>query len=177
MRIKYPDQPEKFMDSEVELNETIQEMHVISTRADLYPALLDSNCINVLLGLLSHENSDISAMVISLLQELTDLESDSLDGFDSVKALVDVLCEKQIFSLLVSNLERFDEGNKDEAEALHNALAIVENIVEVRPSLNLDISKQGFFQWLLKRIKVKGKPRLALGTVRYSKEWNFFLLL
>jgi beta-catenin-like protein 1 len=83
MRIKFPEQPEKFMDSEVELNETIQEMHVVSTRADMYPIVLATNCMNVLLGLLSHENIDISAAVILLLQELTDLESNSLEGIFS----------------------------------------------------------------------------------------------
>jgi beta-catenin-like protein 1 len=51
-------------------------------------------------------------------------------------------------------LERFDEKNKDEAEAVHNSLAIVENIIELKPNLNLDSSKQGLLQWLLKRIKV-----------------------
>lgn len=80
MRIKFPDSPEKFMDSEIELNETIQEMHVVSTRADLYSVILDSNCMPILLGLLSHENIDICAAVIGLLQELTDLESNSLEG-------------------------------------------------------------------------------------------------
>jgi beta-catenin-like protein 1 len=55
---------------------------------------------------------------------------------------------------LVSNLERFDEKNKDEAEGVHNALAIVENIIELKPNLNLDSSKQTLLQWLLKRIKV-----------------------
>ena len=50
-------------------------MHVISTRPDLYPILFDSNFIQLLLGLLSHENIDICASVLSLLQELTDLES------------------------------------------------------------------------------------------------------
>ena len=43
--------------------------------------------------------------------------------------MIDVLCDQQIFSLLVANLERFDEKNKDEADAVHNALAIVENII------------------------------------------------
>ncbi len=33
-------------------------------------------------------------------------------------------CEQQIFSLLVVNLERFDEKNKDEADAVHNTLGI-----------------------------------------------------
>lgn len=157
MRIKFPELPEKFMDSEIELNETIQEMHVISTRTDLFPIILDSNCIPVLLGLLSHENTDIAAAVIGLVQEVTDLESDSLDGLDNVKAMIDVLCDQQIFSLLVANLERFDEKNKDEADAVHNALAIVENIIEVKPFLSLDTTKQTFFQWLLKRIKIKGQ--------------------
>jgi hypothetical protein len=50
-------------------------MHVISTRPDLYRILFDSNSIPLLLGLLSHENIDICAAVLSLLQELTDLES------------------------------------------------------------------------------------------------------
>lgn len=30
--------------------------------------------------------------------------------------------DQQIFSLLVSNLERFDEKNKDEFDAIHNTL-------------------------------------------------------
>jgi len=37
-----------------------------------------------------------------------------------------------------------------------NLLAIVENILEVQPSLSLESCKQGLLQWLLKRIKVKG---------------------
>lgn len=144
MRIKFPEQPDKFMDSELELNDVIQEMHVLSTRPDLYPILFDSNCIQLLLGLLSHENIDICSAVVSLLQELTDLES-STDEQEQVKSLIDMLCDQQIFSLLVSNLERFDEKNKDEAEAVHNALAIVENIIEVKPFLALDSTKQSEF--------------------------------
>ncbi len=50
-------------------------MHALSTRPDLYPLFMESNCLQLLLGLLSHENIDITAAVISLLQELTDLES------------------------------------------------------------------------------------------------------
>jgi hypothetical protein len=31
-------------------------------------------------------------------------------------------CEQQLISLLVSNLERFDETKKDEADGVYNAL-------------------------------------------------------
>ncbi|CAF0710421.1 unnamed protein product [Brachionus calyciflorus] len=155
MRIKYPDNPEKFMDSEVELNEVIQEMHVVSTRPDFYPLLLETSFVPSLLSLLGHENIDISTAVISLLQEMTDLES-SMENLDEIKLLIDFLFEQQIFSLLVQNLERFDETNKDENEAVHNCLAIFENMVETKPSLSVESTKQGLLQWLLKRIKVKG---------------------
>lgn len=44
------------MESEVELNEIIQELHVVSTRPDLYQILFESNFIQLLLGLSGHEN-------------------------------------------------------------------------------------------------------------------------
>ncbi|KAG5838037.1 hypothetical protein ANANG_G00219540 [Anguilla anguilla] len=59
LRIKFPDSPEKFMEAELDLNDIIQEMHVIATMPDLYHLLVELNAIHSLLGLLSHENTDI----------------------------------------------------------------------------------------------------------------------
>ncbi|KAI1892310.1 hypothetical protein AGOR_G00132020 [Albula goreensis] len=59
LRIKFPDNPEKFMETELDLNDIIQEMHVIATMPDLYHLLVELNAIQSLLGLLSHENTDI----------------------------------------------------------------------------------------------------------------------
>lgn len=47
------------MESELDLNDIIQEMHVIATMPDLYHLLVELNAVNSLLGLLSHENTDI----------------------------------------------------------------------------------------------------------------------
>lgn len=44
------------MESEVELNDVIQEMHVVSTRPELFSILIESNFVTLLLGLLGHEN-------------------------------------------------------------------------------------------------------------------------
>lgn len=44
------------MESEIELNDVIQELHVVSTRPDLFSILLESNFVGLLLGLLGHEN-------------------------------------------------------------------------------------------------------------------------
>lgn len=35
LRVKFPDQPEKFMESELDLDDILQEMHVVATRPDL----------------------------------------------------------------------------------------------------------------------------------------------
>lgn len=91
MRIKYGDEPAKFMESEVELHEAVQvdiaahfysfsffycmgyvplfkEMHALATQPDLYELLIDHGATATLLQLLAHENSDIVAAVINLLQ-------------------------------------------------------------------------------------------------------------
>lgn len=47
------------MESELDLNDIIQEMHVIATIPDLYHLLVELNAVQSLLGLLGHENTDI----------------------------------------------------------------------------------------------------------------------
>lgn len=55
------------MESELDLNDIIQEMHVIATMPDLYHLLVELNAVHSLLGLLSHENTDILSSVGCLL--------------------------------------------------------------------------------------------------------------
>ena len=68
LRIKFPDDPSKFMVSEVELHDAVQELRAVATVPDFYPLLVDLQCISSLLGLLSHENTDITVAVVDLLQ-------------------------------------------------------------------------------------------------------------
>lgn len=51
------------MESELDLNDIIQEMHVIATMPDLYHLLVELNAVHSLLGLLSHENTDILSLL------------------------------------------------------------------------------------------------------------------
>lgn len=155
MRIKFPDSPEKFMESELELHEILQEMRILATAPDYYPLIVKLQVIPSLLELLSHDNSDVAVGSIELLQELTDVDilNESDEG---AEALVDALLEHQIIALLVQNLDRLDETVKEEADGVHNSLAIVENLTELRPEICVDAAKQGLLQWILKRLKVKG---------------------
>ena len=47
----------RFMESEVELNEAIQEMHVVATVPHLYHIMVDLNAVQSLLQLLTHDNT------------------------------------------------------------------------------------------------------------------------
>ncbi|KAG7304519.1 Beta-catenin-like protein 1 [Plutella xylostella] len=154
MRIKFPDQPEKFMESEIDLSEVLQELSAVATVPDQYPLLVELKCINSLLELLSHDNTDISTQVVHLLQELTDVDilNESEEGAEE---LVAALAEASAPSLLLHNLARLDEQVPAERDAVHDTLGIIENITEFRPELCLEVAKQGFLQWILKRLKFK----------------------
>lgn len=154
MRIKFGDQPEKFMDSEIDLHEVIQQLHVVSTCPDLYPLVVELNGIPSLLELLAHPNTDISVSVVDLLQELTDIDilHESIDGAEK---LIESLRKQQSSALLVQNLERLDETVKEEADGVHNTLAIFENLTEIKPEMCKEIADLGLMQWILKRLKTK----------------------
>ncbi|KAM3617612.1 uncharacterized protein V6R79_008879 [Siganus canaliculatus] len=168
LRIKFPDNPEKFMESELDLNDIIQEMHVIATMPDLYHLLVELNAVHSLMGLLSHENTDIlltlsslirtlthvAIAVVDLLQELTDIDT-LHESEEGAEVLIDALLEGQVVALLVQSMERLDEQVKEEADGVYNTLAIIENMAEFRPGLCTEAAQQGLMQWLLKRIKAK----------------------
>ncbi|CAB0045276.1 unnamed protein product [Trichogramma brassicae] len=155
MRVKFPDQPDKFMESEVELHDVLQEMHAIATNPELYPQMVDLGVVPSLIELLSHENTDIAVGVVDLLQELVDSDIYN-EAPEEADALIDALLYQQLFALLVQNLERLDESVSEESDGVFNTLAIFESLLEIRPELCIEAGKQGAIQWLLKRIKVKG---------------------
>ncbi|CAH1966003.1 unnamed protein product [Acanthoscelides obtectus] len=172
MRIKFPDSPERFMDSEVELHEILQEMRVLATAPDYYTLLVKLQVIPSLLELLAHDNTDISVGTVELLQELTDVDilNESEEG---AEALLEALLEHQILALLVQNLERLDETVKEEADGVHNTLSIVENLTELRSEITTEAGKQGLLGWLLRRLKVKGPFD---GNKLYASEMMSILL-
>uniref|UniRef100_A0A183TLN8 Beta-catenin-like protein 1 n=1 Tax=Schistocephalus solidus TaxID=70667 RepID=A0A183TLN8_SCHSO len=150
-RTKFPDQPTKFMDSEIELQETLESMQILAAKPSLYNVLAAQvRPIHLLLNLLSHENTDISVNIVDLLNEL--LKPDGLReaGAEAVNPLIDLLFSNQLVHLLTQNLARLDESVKDEAEGVHTTLG---NLLDVRPDLAVPIAQQGIFAWILRRIQ------------------------
>ena len=109
------------MESEIELHETIQDLRQVSTAPDLYPTLVELSVVPSLLELLAHENTDIAVGIVTLLQDLTDMENVD-ETIESVDSLINALVEQQVFALLVQNLERLDESVKEESDGVHNTM-------------------------------------------------------
>jgi hypothetical protein len=94
LRMKYPDTPDRFMDSELDLYSNLKRLHALATAPELFPTFVRTKCVPSLLSLLAHENSDISMDVVDLLHELTD--ADGADQHD-----VRVLVRDSLFDLLI----------------------------------------------------------------------------
>ncbi|VDO66241.1 unnamed protein product [Heligmosomoides polygyrus] len=127
MRTKHPDDPKKFMDSEVELDTAIQEMHVLATQPELYDCFVEAGGPSLMLTLLSHENSDILGATVNLLQELTDVDILN-EGEEGAAQLIESLASGRVIESFLTAFEKLDEKVKDDADAIHNALSVVENV-------------------------------------------------
>jgi len=153
LRMKYPDRPEKFMDSELELFSHLKRLHVLATAPELFPTFVRTKCVSSLLGLLMHENSDISIDVVDLLHEMAD--ADGADP-DDVKALADALVEHGAPAALMEHLKRLDEAVDEESRAVHQSLGIFEALLEASPELSAPLARDaGLMSWLLGRIKLR----------------------
>ncbi|CAL1405866.1 unnamed protein product [Linum trigynum] len=154
-RLKYPDQPDRFSDSEVELHLELEKLRVLAGGPELYPDLVNLNTIPSILGLLSHDNTDIAVDVVQLLQDLTD-EDVLEDNDEPARVLVDALVENNVLELLVQNLQRLSETDADEMAAIYTTLATIENMIEVKPAVaELVCERTKLLRWLLGKIKVR----------------------
>lgn len=67
MRIKFAQNPEKFMESEIGLHDVIEQLKLVATVPDLYPLLVELRTIPSLLELLAHQNTGNDDIYIILL--------------------------------------------------------------------------------------------------------------
>ena len=58
----------RFMESEVDLHDAIEELHTLSVAPQLYQCLMALNLPHNLMALIGHDNTDIAAAVLDLLQ-------------------------------------------------------------------------------------------------------------
>lgn len=155
LRARFAKNPEKFMDSEVDLDEDITKLNILSTEINLWPHFLKSGAVAHLIILISHENIDLSIDVINLIRELFDYELDQ-ESYDMVTQLYDVFIESKLVEALVSNLSRFNEEKPEESEAVHKSLNIIEHILELKPLMaQYMVDNTKILPWLIQRLSPK----------------------
>eukprot|EP00736_Rhodelphis_marinus_P009858 Rmarinus@m.24492 len=155
MRMKYTDAPEKFLDSELDLHVEINRLSQLASYPELYEEFVDHGTVEILLGLLSHDNTDIAIGVLDVLSELTDTDV-LIDADAGGTKMLEALVSCNLSETLFENLKRMDETQEEDKRGVYNTFAIIENMVEARPVFAEEIcEKTEFLSWLLARIRTR----------------------
>ncbi|KAJ2657262.1 hypothetical protein IW148_005270 [Coemansia sp. RSA 1199] len=162
-RVSHPDAPEKFVESEAELDEAIQRLQLLANDVQLLKVLDDLGALPTLVGLVAHENADIALDVIQLTVEITaedawNSEGESPEERAAVIAFISDMAQNEFFVVLGQNLRRLNEGGESsEGEAdrqgVFQTLALIENLV----SLDVSLAEQAvdgmkLLDWLQHRV-------------------------
>ena len=172
LRTKYSQQPSKFMNSEIQLDAHVRALFAVATTPQLYPVLTNLGTASSLLGLLAHENIDITVDVVSLLNELTDSEVVMNDAQTTSSFIKDLL-NNQYPELLTQHLWNLTGEGPHQVECVHNTLGIMESLLDIDPSLSVRLcggsggsgggggggggggSQRTLLRWLLEHTKTK----------------------
>lgn len=148
-RAQHPDDPAQFMESEVMLNSAVEALKDVAAAVHLYPTLVETNggeAVTNLVGLLGHENGDVSASVLGVLGEWTDPDllltaSGGGEGEEAVDPTTNALrvgsltnaflSTSGMLDLLVGNLGRYEEEVEEERAGIEQALTVVENCLDL----------------------------------------------
>ena len=160
LRMRFSDDPLKFVDAEADLAAELKNMTRLSAAPELYPQVIALNAHKAVVELLAHDNSDIVLLAIALLDELTDedvVTQTSVNGLQGMNSLIQSLVKEDCLSLLATTLDRLNEDSSDdEKQGVFNILSVFENLVGVDPSLaERIVNETNLLPWLLSRVSVK----------------------
>ncbi|KAK7202758.1 Catenin-beta-like protein [Myxozyma melibiosi] len=182
LRARYSDTPQKFLESEAELDSAVKSLSILTEHTDLYPIFVEQKGLDAFEALLAHENSDIVVDAIQVLDELIDEDTQAEET--DLRALIDGMFEAGLVDSLITNLSRLDdsrrargiedqettEGEEVEAEraGVFQILSVIESLTALTGTadkllINTSPAARqqgdtGLLPWLLQRILVKEKP-------------------
>lgn len=155
LRAKFDGKPERFMESEADLDADVKALSILSEHPELYSEFAKLGCVNSLVSLLAHENTDIAIDAIEIIGELIDedVEADPAHW----NAIVEAMLEADLLDLITSNFTRLDESQDADRAGVYHALSVLENLSS-QPSIAEKIGKsETVFKYLLERIQKKEK--------------------
>ena len=153
LRARYEDEPTKFMASEADLDTEIKALSILTEHPELYEEFAKLGSVESLVGLLSHENTDIAIGTIEIISELTDEDvSAEQEQWDT---LIAAALEADLLSLLGSNLGRFNENEEADRQGVYYTLSVIENLASQSASADKISGDEPIIKWLLDRIQKK----------------------
>ncbi|KAL7907258.1 Catenin-beta-like protein [Trichoderma velutinum] len=151
LRSRFEDQPNKFIDSEADLDAEIKNLSLLAESSELYGEFVKLGTAGSLVSLLTHENSDIAIDAIEIIGELTD--DDVVTESEQWDTLVGALIDSDLLSLLVSNLTRFNEDDESDRNGVYHSLSVLENLSSQKAVATRMCEEEALLKWLLQRIQ------------------------
>lgn len=172
LRAKYEDDPMKFVSSEADLDSEIKSLSLLSDHSELYKDFVRSGCSDSLVGLLSHDNTDIAIAACEIIADLID--EDSGASGEDWSTLVKSMLKADLISLLVSNLSRLDESLESDNAGIYHVLNVVENLLSDTANTGKLGAESKLLTWLLSTIN---KPDVnALNKVGQNRQYSAEIL-
>ncbi|MCJ1362375.1 hypothetical protein MMC16_001478 [Acarospora aff. strigata] len=156
LRAKYEDEPQKFMSSEADLDADIKALSILTEHSEMYEEFAKLGCVNSLVSLLSHENTDIAINSVEIISELTDEDVEVEQG--QWDTLVDTMLEAGLLDLLVQNFSRFNEHNESDRNGIYHALSVLENLASHASIAERIGQETSVLSLLLTRIQTPESP-------------------
>lgn len=155
-RSKFMNEPEKFMNSEIDLSVDIGRLSAAAANPELLSIIIQADSIKSILGCVTHDNIDISIQTIKLLLEITEPTS-LLEIEENGDLFLSSFLKDHGLELIVHNLSRLDdEGNADYEQCFHNTLGIIENLIELSDTVALAVTERThILKYLLERLTKK----------------------
>ncbi|XP_952303.1 uncharacterized protein TA13050 [Theileria annulata] len=173
-RINYPENPEKWIKSEVDLEEQIRFFSDLSTIPSLYIQFLTLNGFKILSDILSHQNIDIVIVCINVLSEILDPEI--IYTLETSNEFINHLESLSIDKLVVNSLITIQEEDEVDYNGVKSCFELLENLMELSSKILSDLAtNEKFLSYLLTRMKKR--KTMAYDTNRvYSSELLCVLL-
>ncbi|KAI9808864.1 MAG: hypothetical protein M1826_004031, partial [Phylliscum demangeonii] len=151
LRAKFESDPQKFMGSEADLDADIKALSILSEHPELFGEFVRLGCVGSLVGLLSHENTDIAIGAIQIISELIDDDVESNE--EQWDLLVQAMLNADLLDLLVQNFARLDESNESDRSGVYHALNVLEHLASNSAVAKEIGSRSTLLSWLLQRMK------------------------
>ncbi len=153
LRAKFENEPQKFMGSEADLDADVKALSILSEHPELYGEFANLGCVNSLVSLLAHENTDIAIDAIEIISELTDEDVEASP--EQWSSIVNAMLESDLLDLITSNFTRLDESLESDRAGVYHALSVLDNLSS-SPAIAEKIGNdKAVLPYLLRRIQKK----------------------